>query len=92
MARLLQIDYQGATEKAQYKKGVIYPDPKLISHRFDRLTALRPSKGKLTIRSKVEGPMGFPPWSRGPLLRRGEKRRLSPLVEHGDSNLVFDIT
>ncbi len=39
--------------------------------RFDRLTALRPSKGKLTILSKVEGPMGFPPWSRGPLLRRG---------------------
>ena len=31
--------------------------------RFDRLTALRPSKGKLTILSKVEGPMGFPPWS-----------------------------
>ena len=37
-------------------------------------------------------PMGFPPWSRGPLLHRGEKRQLSPLVEHGDSNLVFDIT
>jgi len=28
--------------------------------RFDELTALRPSKGKLTILSKVEGPMGFP--------------------------------
>ncbi len=28
-------------------------------------------------------PMGFPPWSRGPLLHRGEKRQLSPLVEHG---------
>ena len=25
---------------------------------------------KLTILSKVEGPMGFPPWSRGPLLHR----------------------
>ena len=38
-------------------------------------------------------PMGVPPWSRGPLLHRGgEKRQLSPLVEHGDSNLVFDIT
>ncbi|MEE9144746.1 MAG: hypothetical protein V3U06_08280, partial [Candidatus Binatia bacterium] len=28
--------------------------------RFDKLTALRPSKGKLTILSRVEGPMGFP--------------------------------
>ncbi|MEE8076876.1 MAG: hypothetical protein V3T60_14770, partial [Candidatus Binatia bacterium] len=37
-------------------------------------------------------PMGFPPWSRGPLLHRGEKQQLSPLVEHGDSNPVFDIT
>ena len=36
--------------------------------------------------------MGFPPWSRGPLLHRGEKRKLSPLVEHGDSNPLFDIT
>jgi hypothetical protein len=27
--------------------------------RFDKLTALRPSKGKLTILSKVEGPMGL---------------------------------
>jgi len=32
------------------------------------------------------------PRSRGPLLHRGEKRQLSPLVEHGDSNSVFDIT
>ena len=51
---------------------------------------------KLTILSKVEGPMGFPPWSRGPLLHGGgggrEKRQLSPLVEHGDSNPVIDIT
>ncbi len=46
--------------------------------RFDKLTALRHSKGKLTILSKVEGPMGFTPWSRGPLLHRGEKRQLSP--------------
>ncbi|MEE8075954.1 MAG: hypothetical protein V3T60_10070, partial [Candidatus Binatia bacterium] len=37
-------------------------------------------------------PMGFPPWSRGPLLHRGEKRQLAPLVEHGDSNPVFEIT
>ena len=36
--------------------------------------------------------MGFPPWSRGPLFHRGEKWQLSPLVEHGDSNPVFDIT
>jgi len=36
--------------------------------------------------------MGFPPWSRGPLLHRGEKRQLSLLVEHGDSNPVFDMT
>ncbi len=47
---------------------------------------------KLTILSKVEGPMGFPPWSRGPLLHRGEKRQLSPVVEHRDLNPVFDIT
>jgi len=40
-------------------------------------------------------PMGFPPWSRGSLLHRGgggEKRQLSPLVEHGDSNPEYDIT
>ncbi len=36
--------------------------------------------------------MGFPPGSSGPLLHRGEKRQLFPLVEHGDSNLVFDLT
>jgi len=36
--------------------------------------------------------MGFPPWSCGPLLHREEKRQLSPVVEHGDSNPVFDIT
>ena len=47
---------------------------------------------KLTILSKVEGPMGFPQWSRGPLLHRGEKQQLSPVVELGDSNLVVDIT
>jgi hypothetical protein len=47
---------------------------------------------KLTILSRVEGPVGFPPWSRGPLLHRGEKRQLFHLVEHGDSNPVFDIT
>ena len=29
---------------------------------------------------------------RGALLHRGEKRQLFPLVEHGDSNPVFDIT
>ncbi len=60
--------------------------------RFGWLTALRLSKGKLTILSKVEGPMGFPPWSSGPLLHRGEKRQLYPLVENGDGNRVFDIT
>ncbi len=37
---------------------------------------------KLTILSKVEGLMGYPRWSRGPLLHRGEKRKLSPLVDH----------
>ncbi len=47
---------------------------------------------KLTILSKVEGPIGVSPWSRGPLLHMGEKRKLSPLVEHGESNPVFDIT
>ncbi len=34
--------------------------------------------------------MGFPPWSSGPLLHSGEKRQLSPLVENGVSNPVFD--
>jgi len=28
-------------------------------------------------------PMGFPPWSRGPLLHTGEKRHHFPLVDHG---------
>jgi len=38
-------------------------------------------------------PVGFPPWSRGSLLYGGgEKRQLSPLVEHGDSNPEYDIT
>ncbi len=51
--------------------------------------------GKFNVTPPLEAgtkPMGFPPWSRGPLLHRGEKRQLSPLVEHGDSNPVFDIT
>ncbi len=47
---------------------------------------------KLTILSKVEGPMGFLPWSCGSLLRRGETRQLSPLVALGDSNPVFGKT
>ena len=36
--------------------------------------------------------MGVPPWSCGSLLHRGEKWHLAPVVEHGDSNPVFDIT
>ncbi len=60
--------------------------------RLTRSPALRLSKGKLTILSKVEGPMGLPPWSRGPLLYRGREPGVSPLVEHGASNPVFDIT
>ncbi len=35
---------------------------------------------------------GVSPVELSPLLHREEKRQLSPVVEHGDSNSVFDIS
>ncbi len=35
---------------------------------------------------------GVSPVESRPLLHRGEKRQLSPLVEHGNTNPVFDTT
>ncbi len=49
----MQIEVDQIICKATLEAGTKWFD------RFDKLTALRPSKGKLTILGKVEGPMGY---------------------------------
>ncbi len=46
---------------------------------------------KLTILSKVEGPMGFPPRSRGPLLHRGGEAVALPFGRPRGSTPGVDI-